>query len=161
MEHVKVAIWKLHPGDLLGQAINFITHGPAQHAGFVRGNGRIHELYLPHVRDRDAVADELQYVKVLEIAGMTDDLSEKLERHFDVMLTDGGQVQYSIVDLGRILFNIPKPIDGSMVCSQYVFHMLKMIGLPPCSRCGEDFISPRDLLVSPALIESAFSLAAK
>lgn len=74
--------------------------------------------------------DEKLRVLTFDVAGLTDDLSAKLERHFDVLVKQGGQ----------------------MVCSQYVFHQLKMIGLPPLLRCTEDFISPRDLLISPNLI---------
>lgn len=149
--NVKVGIWTLHPGDLLGSAIDFVTHGPAQHAGFIRGDGRIHELYLPVVRDRAMLDDEKLRVLTFDVAGLTDDLSAKLERHFDVLVKQGG-AHYSIPDLFRIFFNMEKPPDGQMVCSQYVFHQLKMIGLPPLLRCTEDFISPRDLLISPNLI---------
>ncbi len=151
--NVKAAIWTKHPGDLLGTAIDFVTHGVAQHAGFIRGNGMIHELYLPKVRDRLLNPQEIPFLKTFDIEGLTDDLSAKLERHFDVMLSGGGQENYSIEDLFRILLNIPKPADGSMVCSQYVFHMLNMIGVPPLVRCTEDFISPRDLYISSRLIE--------
>lgn len=150
--NVKAAIWTLHPGDVLGSAINFVTHGPAQHAGFIRGNGRIHELYIPHVRDRDVLEGEKPFIRTFEIEDMTDDLSAKLERHFDVVLANGGAIDYSIEDLFRILLNISKPPDGSMVCSQYVYHMLRMVGLPPLERCDEDFISPRDLWISPRLL---------
>jgi hypothetical protein len=152
MNHVKVAIWTTHPGDLLGEAISFVTHGAAQHAGFIRGDGRIHELYLPQVRDRVMHTDEIDFIRQFEIAGLSDELSTKLERHFDLLVKDGG-VKYSIPDLFRIFFNLEKPIDGSMVCSQYVFHQLNMIGLPPLLRCTEDFISPRDLLISPRFFE--------
>lgn len=151
---VKVLIWTTHPGDLLGEAISFVTHGKAQHAGFLRSNGRIHELYLPKVRDRDLNEEERPFIRAFDIDGLTDELNDKLERHFDVMLSDSGRVTYSIDDLFRILLNIEKPNDGSMVCSQYVFRMLAMIGLPPLARCNEDFISPRDLLISPKLIET-------
>jgi hypothetical protein len=149
---VHVAIWSTHPGDLLGAAINFVTHGPAQHAGFVRGNGNIHELYLPAVRDRAIVEAEKPFIRQFAIEGLTDELNTKLERHFDVVL-DNNTIRYSIADLFRILFNQEAPADGSMVCSQYVFKMLKMIGLPPLVRCDADFISPRDLLISPRLVE--------
>lgn len=154
MPLVKVAIWTHHPHDLLGGAIDFVTHGVAQHTGFVRSNGKIHELYLPHVRDRDIIDAERPYLRVFEIEGLTQELSDKLERHFDVMLENGGQMNYSIEDLFRILLNIPKPPDGSMVCSQYVFHMVKMIGILLLERCDEDFISPRDLFITPRLIDS-------
>ena len=91
--NVKVAIWTLHPGDLLGSAINFVTHGPAQHAGFIRGNGRIHELYMPRVRDRDILDAERPFIRTFEIEGLTDELSAKLERHFDVVLKNGGAIE--------------------------------------------------------------------
>lgn len=150
--NVTVAIWTKHPGDVLGEAIHFVTHGPAQHAGFIRGNGRIHELYLPKVRDRDVVDAERPFLLAFDIEGLTPALNAALERHFDVMLAAGGQVDYSIEDLFRIVLNLPKPVDGSMVCSQYVFHMLGTVGLRPLERCDEDFITPRDLYVSPRLI---------
>lgn len=151
--NVRVAIWSTHPGDLLGAAINFVTHGPAQHAGFVRGNGLIHELYLPQVRDREMLDGEKPFIRQFDIEGLTDELSRKLERHFDVVLSRPS-IRYSVPDLFRILFNVARPDDGSMVCSQYVFYLLKMIQLPPLVRCDEDFISPRDLLISPRLVEA-------
>jgi hypothetical protein len=154
MELVKVAIWTQHPGDVLGDAIDFVTHGCAQHAGFIRGNGRIHELYPPQVRDRDIADGERPFLKTFDPEGLTDGLSAKLERHFDAVLewtAKGDGISYSVEDLFRIWLNIPKPPDGQMVCSQYVFHMLRMIGLPPLVRCDEDFISPRDLWISPRL----------
>lgn len=150
--NVRVAIWTHHPGDILGDAINFITHGQAQHAGFIRGNGRIHELYLPTVRDRDILSAEAPFLKQFDIEGLTDEMSAKMERHFDAVLKVSGVVNYSIADLFRIILNRPKPADGSMVCSQYVFHMLNMFGLPPLARCTDDFITPRDLWISPRLI---------
>lgn len=150
---VHVAIWSTHPGDMLGAAINFVTHGPAQHAGFVRGNGQIHELYLPQVRDRAIMDAERPFIRQFGIDGLTDELDAKLERHFDAVLSSA-IIRYSVSDLFRILFNVEPPADGSMVCSQYVFKMLKMIGLPPLVRCDADFISPRDLLISPRLIDS-------
>jgi len=33
-----------------------------------------------------------------------------------------------------------------------VFYHLNMIQLPPLARCNNDFISPRDLYISPRLI---------
>lgn len=151
MSLVRVAIWTLHPHDLLGDGIDFVTRGNAQHAGFIRENGRIHELYLPTIRDRDIVDAERPFLKIFDIEGLTPDLSAKLERHFDEYLTAG--IQYSITDLFRILLDIPIPNEMSMICSQYVFHMLKMIGLPPLVRCDLDFVSPRDLLISPRLLD--------
>jgi len=148
--NVRVAIWSKHPGDLLGEAIDFITHGPAQHAGFIRGDGRIHELYLPKIRERAMLPAEAPYVLAFDIHGLTPDLNAKLERHLDTYLA-ADVTRYSIPDLFRILFNIERPQDGAMVCSQYVFQHLKMIGLPPLVRCESDFISPRDLLYSPVL----------
>jgi len=148
---IKVAIWSLHPGDLLGEAIDFVTHGPAQHAGFIRGNGMVHELYLPRIRDRVMTDAEKPFIRTFDIVGLTNDLNDRLERHFDVYLSMNAE-QYSIADLFRIVLNTPKPDDSSEVCSQYVFQQLAMIGLPPCLRCDNDFISPRDILISLRLI---------
>lgn len=148
----RVAIWTKHPGDLLGEAITAVTHGPAQHAGFIKSDGRIHELYLPGVRERDIQDAERPYLLAFDIEGLTPDLAAKLERHFNFMANDQTAISYSVADLFRILLNIQKPDNGGMVCSQYVFRMLDMIGLPPLARCSEDFISPRDLLISPRLL---------
>lgn len=153
MSLIRAAIWTHHPGDLLGQAIDFVTRGTAQHAGFIRENGQIHELYLPTLRDRDIIDAERPFLKIYDIEGLTPDLSTKLERHFDIYLT--ADIQYSITDLFRIVFCIPIPNEMSMCCSQYVFHMLKMIELPPLVRCDLDFISPRDLMISPNLLDIA------
>lgn len=153
---VRVAIWTKHPGDILGEAIDFVTRGTAQHAGFIRGNGMIHELYLPHVRDRVILDAERPYLKTFDIEGLTDELNTALERHFDNVLDQvakGGGISYSITDLFRILCDMSTPDDGSMVCSQYVFWQLNLIGLPPLARCGKDFISPRDLFISPRLLD--------
>ena len=146
---VKVAIWTHHPGDDLGEAIDFVTHGTAQHAGFIRENGQIHELYLPKLRDREVIPEEVPYLKIFDIEGMTPEISAKLERHFDIYLQSG--LEYSVTDLFRILFDIPMPNELAMCCSQYVFFMLKMGELAPLSRCDADFISPRDLFISPKL----------
>lgn len=151
MPNVKAAIWSIHPGDLLGEAITFETHGPAQHAGFIRGNGRIHELYLPAPRDRDIQDAERPYLMALDIEGLTPDISAALERHFDDVLASDA-IHYSIEDMFRIKFNLPPPPDGGLVCSQYVFWHLTMVNLPPLVRCARDFITPRDLLISPRLI---------
>lgn len=151
MSLVKVAIWTKHPGDILGEAIDFVTKGIAQHAGFLRGNGTIHELYIPRVRDRAIVDAERPYLKFFDIDGLTPELSQKLETLFDAAIKT--HIGYSVLDLFRILFDKPKPDDNSMVCSQYVFHQLSILKLPPLIRCNEDFISPRDLFISPKLID--------
>ena len=154
--NVIAAIWTTHPGDILGEAIDFVTHGAAQHAGFIRGNGQVHELYLPRIRERQVLPEEKKFIRVFEIEGLTDELNAKLERHFDEYLA-ANIIEYSIPELFRIVLNQPMPNAPAMVCSQYVFTHLKMIGLPPLLRCEADFISPRDLLISPRLTEIQWS----
>lgn len=155
MNLVRACVWTLHPGDLLGEAISFITHGPAQHFGFLRGDGEtIHELYLPQVRDRKVLPAERQFIKLLDINGLTSELSAKLERQFDTVLKSG-IIRYSVDDLFRILFNMDKPTGfAAGVCSQYGFWQLSMLDLPPLVRCTGDFITPRDMLITPAFVST-------
>ncbi len=102
---MKILIWTHHPGDLLGDAINFLTHGPAQHAGFLRANGLIHEAYLPRVRDRQPVAAELPYVKTFRLRDLPPEWDAAFEAQFDRALRES--VKYSLADLFRYLFNAP------------------------------------------------------
>jgi hypothetical protein len=151
---MRIATWSKHPGDLLGETIDFFTHGPAQHAGFVRLNGMIHEAYLPQVRDRAPVAGELQYVQTFRILGLPLSYDDLFEKQFDRALA--GAVKYSIGDLFRFLFNVPNVDESHTFCSRYVMHTIMQIcpqSYWPQVRCmAGDWISPRDLYISNLLI---------
>ena len=151
---MKILIWTHHPGDLLGEAIDFLTHGTAQHAGFLRGNGMIHEAYLPKVRDRKPIAEELQYVKTFTLRGMTPLMDALFENQFELALN--GAVKYSVEDLFKFLFNAPNPDEKHTFCSRYVMHTIMLLCRPdfwPQVRCMEgDWVSPRDLFISPMLV---------
>ncbi len=151
----KVLIWSQHPGDLLGQIIVSLTHGPAQHAGFLRSDGKtIHEAYLPKVRDRLVLDAERQFIRCFEIEGMTDELAARLEDSFDKAIA--ASVEYSVENLFRFLFNAPMGDDQHTFCSRYVMGTMQY-RLPvrcwPLLRCINDQVSPRDLLISPRLHE--------
>ena len=156
---MRILIWTHHPGDLLGEAINFLTHGPAQHAGFLRQNGMIHEAYLPRVRDRAPVADELPFIKSIVLEGCSPYMDGLFEGAFDRAL--GVQVRYSVADLFRFLFNQPNVDESHTFCSRYVMHQIMTVApseLWPLVRCmgggdpgSDDWVSPRDLFISPRL----------
>ena len=152
---MRILLWSHHPGDLLGQAIEFLTHGDAQHAGFLRANGKIHEAYYPQVRDRLVVESEKQFIRVFRLDGLPPELEPKFERLFDLNLE--AQIQYSFANLFRFQFNLEMPVDQQVICSQYVFHCISMCApmCLPLLRCTDNQVSPRDLLISPRLIEES------
>jgi hypothetical protein len=151
---MRILIWSKHPGDLLGEAIEFVTHGPVAHAAFLRANGMIHEAYLPQVRDRQPVAAELPFVKTFQLRGVMDQLDNLFEFQFDHALD--GAVHYSAEDLFRFLFNVPNADEQHTFCSRYVMHTVMQICPPelwPQVRCMDgDWVSPRDLFISPMLV---------
>lgn len=150
---VRVAVWLQHPGDLLGAAITFATHGIGEHAGFIRSNGLVHELYFPRVRDRQLVAGEMDLMEIYDIQGLTPDLSRQLEEKFDANLKAG--IRYDIWDLFKIEFDETFPLDKSGVCSCYVMHTLNdvlPVDLLPLVRIDASQVSPRDIRLSPRLV---------
>lgn len=153
---MRILIWTHHPGDLLGDAITFLTHGSAQHAGFLRANGMIHEAYLPRVRDRKPIADELPFVKTFRLRGLPDSFDAAFEKRFDQALPPNAPVEYSVEYLFRFLFNEPGADDHATFCSRYVFHTVQMVAPAqywPLVRCmAGDWVSPRDLFISPMLV---------
>jgi len=159
---MRVLIWTTHPGDVLGEAITFLTHGPAQHAGFLRLNGLCHEAYMPKVRDRKLKRAEQQFVRILRLVGpadapVTDSMEAKFERLFDLNIQAG--VEYSIADLFRYQLGMDMGGDQQTICSRYVFHCIPMCcgaAFAPLVRCSEDQVAPRDLLISPRLIEETW-----
>jgi hypothetical protein len=160
---VRIGIWTKHPGNFLDELIDWPIDNPthcdrkdaAEHAAFIRQNGMVHELYYPRLRDRQIVEAERPYLKILEIEGLTPELSERLERWFDHNLRLN--ITYSIEDLFRVALDTPMPSEKSGYCSRYVIHGCFII-LPtelwPLVRCTDDFISPRDLLISARLHEA-------
>jgi hypothetical protein len=151
---MKILIWTHHPGNVLGEAIDFATHGQAQHAAFLRRNGLIHEAYWPQLRDRLPMAAELPYVKVFTLRDLTPELAAAFEVQFDRALA--AHIQYSVGDLFRFLFNAPNANEARTFCSRYVMHTIMEVcpaQLWPLVRCMEgDWVSPRDLFISPQLV---------
>jgi len=151
---MRILIWTKHPGDLLGEAIDLVTHGPAQHAAFLRRNGLIHEAYWPQVRDRKLMAEELPLVKTFTLRGLTPIQEAIFETYFDHALLQ--HIKYSPADLFRFLFNRPDTDEKHTFCSRYVMHTIMQVCPPelwPQVRCMDgDWVSPRDLLISPMLV---------
>lgn len=151
-------IWTKHPGDILGEAIDFLTHGDAQHFAFLRADGKtVHEAYFPHVRDRLLTAAELPFVRRFRLQGMNDSLEAVFERVFDRNLQ--AHINYDIPDLFRYEFNIPFPDQAhDTICSVYGMATIREAAdiLVPLVRCKDEQVSPRDHLISPAWIEEAW-----
>lgn len=154
---MEILLWTHHPGDVLGEAIDFFTHGGAEHAGFLRRNGMIHEAYWPRVRDRQPVVAELALVQTFTLRGLPPELDAAFEAQFDRALQAG--IQYSVGDLFRFLFNAPNLDERHTFCSRYVLHTIVQVCPPeywPLLRCmAGDWVSPRDLLISPMLVPAA------
>jgi len=151
---MKGLIWTHHPGDLLGEAIDFLTHGDAQHFGFLRSDGiTVHEAYLPKVRDRALLDSEKPLVRKFRLDGMTPELDAAFEAYFDKQVKAG--IEYSIADLFRYQLNINFPSDKQTICSTYGMNCIWMVAprLLPLVRCLPDQVSPRDHLISPRWIE--------
>lgn len=151
-----IALWLVHPGDLLGAPIQFLTHGPVTHAGFLRSDGvTIHENYFPHVRNRPLLDAEKSGILFFQIEGMTDDLAAKFERYFDAAAQPQSALDYSIGNLFGYLVNRPPESEANgLDCSAYVTQTIRRLApqLAPIVRCEDWQVSPRDLLVSPRLI---------
>ena len=155
-----ILLWAVHPGDLLGEPIQFLTHGPVTHAGFLRADGvTVHENYLPQVRNRPLLATEKPGVRAFTIEGMTPDLAAAFERYFDLAAVPQTSLNYSIANLFGYLLNRPvtNEADG-LDCSAYVNQTVRRLApsLALTARCDDWQVSPRDLLISPRLNE--FSL---
>jgi hypothetical protein len=151
---MRALIWTKHPGDLLGEAIDFLTHGNAQHFGFLRLDGvTVHEAYFPKVRDRLLLDSEKPFVRKFRLEGMTGYLDVKFEEYFDKQIKLG--VEYSVADLFRYQLNIPFPSDKSTICSVYGMNCIWSVApsLLPLVRCLPDQVSPRDHLISPRWVE--------
>lgn len=149
-------IWTDPPEDFIEEAIDFLTHGPAHHVGFLRANGRIHEMYPPKLRDRDVLESEKKNIRVFSLAGLPPELELKFERLFDLNLP--AALEYSNADLLRYLTNSEVPMDGSFFCSFYVMHCISQCApmCMPLTRCEQWQVSPRDLFISTRLIEESW-----
>jgi hypothetical protein len=149
-----IAIWP-HAHDPMDAAIKFLTRGEGTHAAFVRGNGKIIENFYPHVRERNWKPHEASRVELYELKGMTMQESNRLERWFDYQLAN--PPSYSIKDLFRYAFDLPPVAGRSCFCSQWVLRGLRLNvaeSKQPLVRLQyQDFASPRDLRISPNLIQ--------
>ena len=168
---MKTLIWTHHPGDWLGEAIDFLTHGTAQHAGFMRQNGLIVEAYWPRVRQRAVLEAEKPFIRPFILRGMTPGLDAAFEAEFDRLLA--APPEYSGEDLFAFLFNQPNVDEKHTFCSRLVMHTTMNIcpaELWPLVRCmgteqqlpdgtinGGDWVSPRDLFISPSYLPSSLS----
>ena len=157
MSRLKVLIWTHHPGDLLGDAIDFFTHGTAQHAGFQDIDGSVVEAYWPKLRRRQLIQSELQYVKAFTFRNITPEQELWISKKLALDLTC--PPTYSGWDLFGFLFNNPNHNENSTFCSRYVQHTSEAT-LPqdswPLIRCmADDWVSPRDLFISNMLIPCA------
>lgn len=155
MNHeVFIAIWpKGH--DPMAFAIRTLTRGYGSHAAFVRGNGKIAENFYPHVRERDWQTGERNKVEVYRIKAITAAECATLEKWISKQLKR--PPKYSILDLLRYAINLPPKRGSECFCSQWVLRGLREC-LPenkqPLARLEyQDFASPRDMRLSPLLIE--------
>lgn len=151
-----IALWTVHPGDLLGEPIMFLTHGPVTHAGWIRSDGRtVAEAYLPRVRQRPLLDPEKPLVRLFTLEGMTPGLAGDFERFLDLATDPKFAAEYSVKGLFGFALNIPPADEQHVFCSEWVMQGIRKASpaLLPLVRCGDYQASPRDLLVSPRLIE--------
>ncbi len=152
-----ILLWTVHPGDLLGEPIQFLTHGPVTHAGFLRSDGvTVHENYLPQVRNRPLLPAEKPGVRVFQMEGMTPEIAAKFERYFALAAEPQTALHYSIANLFEYLANRPPASEADgLDCSAYVNQTVRRLApaLAPTVRCEDWQVSPRDLLISPRLNE--------
>lgn len=157
---MRALIWTHHPGDMLGEAIDFLTHGNAQHFGFLRADGvTVHEAYFPKVRDRKLVPGETNFIRKFRLADLErfPQADEWFEEAFDKNAALG--IKYDVLDLFKYELNIPFTDDKSTICSVYGMKVIRDV-VPnhlPLVRCEDWQVSPRDHLISPAWIEEAWT----
>lgn len=154
-------LWKIHPGDLLGEPIKFFTHGEVTHAGFLRADGKtVHENYLPHVRNRPILEAEKSGVRVFLIDGMTVERAAKFERYFDLAAQPQTALSYSIANLFDYALNRPVDSEANGIdCSAYANQTVKRLApeLALTMRCEDYQVSPRDLLICTRAIEISWA----
>ena len=148
---MRIMIWTKRR-TLLDRLISFFTHGKGYHAGFLRADNKtIHEAFMPKLRDRPLTKEDIECAEIYNLEGMTEELHAAFERQFNYNLTQN--IQYSILDLFRYLFNLPSKDEQHTYCSRYVLHccfVLLTTDLIPLVRLPcVDWGSPRDLRISP------------
>lgn len=151
-----IALWTVHPGDLLGEPIQFLTHGPVTHAGWIRSDGRtVAEAYLPRVRQRAVLEAEKPLIRLFTLEGMTPELAAKFERFLSLATDPKFAAEYSIKGLFGFELNTPPADEQHVFCSEWVIQGIRKLspGLLPLVRCSDYQVSPRDLLISPRLHE--------
>lgn len=151
---ILVGIWT-SGHDALDSAIKLFTHGRGTHAAFIRGNGNVIENFYPRVRERGWNAGERDGVEEYRMAGSTPDDWAALETWFDDQLKN--PPPYSEADLVRYAFNLPPRAGASCFCSMWVLRGIRLNLSPvkqPLARLAyPDYASPRDLRISPLLIQ--------
>lgn len=155
-----IVLWTVHPGDLLGEPISFLTHGPVTHAGWLRSDGRtVAEAYLPRVRCRPLRDGE--QVRRFTLEGMTPELAARFERFLDLATDPKFAAEYSLKGLFGFELNVPPPDQQHVFCSEWVMQGIRKVAPDrlPLVRCEDYQVSPRDLLVSPRLAEITSSPA--
>ena len=154
---MKIFFSKHVPGYALGDAIEQLTHGSVHHTGFIRRSGLILEAVHPQVRQRPVTETDRSELLVFVLRGLTPALEDAFEREFDRIMS--APPEYSDEDLFKFLFNQPNVDEAHTFCSRLVMHTVMRIAPPelwPLVRCMEgDWVSPRDLFISPQLLPSA------
>lgn len=155
-----ICLWTVHPGDLLGEPIEFLTHGSFSHAGFLRRDGvTINECYLPIVRQRLITDAEKPLVRLFMLDGMDDALADKFERYFDLTVMPQFAESYSVQGLFGYVLNVTPPDEQSVFCSEYVMQSCRKLCSDkiPLVRVNDFQVSPVSLSWSPRLIDVEWS----
>lgn len=154
-----ILLWKIHPGDALGEPIKFETHGPVTHMAFLRSDRlTVAEAYLPKVRCRPLLETEKPGVRAFLLEGMTPEIAAKFERYFDLATDPKFAQEYSVTGLFGFALNIPPPDEFHVFCSEWGMQSVRKVApaLVPLVRLDDWQASPRDWLVSPRLKEIAW-----
>jgi hypothetical protein len=150
-----IALWRVHPGDILGEPIQFITRGQWTHAGWLRRDGQtIWECYYPKMRCRPVMDAEDQGIDLFALEGMTPDLAERFERYFDITTTGPSVQGYSIAGLFEFALDLPATDEQNVFCSEATMQSIRKVApaLLPLARCEDYKVSPVDLGHSTRLI---------
>lgn len=155
-----IALWTKHPGDLLGEAITFLTHGPAEHAGWIGSDGQtVYECYLPKARKRQVLDSEKAFIRLFTLEGMTPEVARSFERWLSLATDPKFAEEYSVKGLFGFELNIPPADEQHCFCSEWDMQSIRQVApeLLPLSRCEDWQTSPVDLLHSPRLHEISWS----
>lgn len=151
-----IVLWLVHPGDLLGEPIQFFSHGKFTHAGWLRRDYQtINECYMPRVRQRKITDAEKPLIKLFRLEGMDGETADGLERFFDLSILPQFAESYSIEGLFGYVLNQTPQDEQSVFCSEYVMQTCRKIcsQLLPLVRVEDFEVSPASLSWSPRLIE--------